>query len=593
MTVHYQGHGVTVHAGDCLDVLAEMGDATVDSVCTDPPYNLNFMAKPWDAYDGQEDAGFAYWLSGLIDGEGHFAVKQHARGTHAPYFQLKMRADERMTLERICRTVGAGSVNIQRHEPNPMAQWIIQDRAGCQRLVDLLDKYPLRAKKEIDYWAWREAVCEWTSRPRGNRWHGRTDNTRMGQIRDRLMQTRAYTSVPWSGNEFQDWCRLWAAECLRVLKPGGHLLAFGGTRTSHRLASAIEDAGFEIRDSIVWLYGSGFPKSLDVGKAIDKAAGAEREVVGPGRWNGVKGTAGRDGGITPDGYVSHGGTQHDLTTPATDAARTWQGWGTALKPAHEPIVVARKPLAGTVAGNVLAHGTGALNIDGCRVGEAGGTTGAFDGSRSSGVFAANDGRIGGTPAGGVQNIAAGRWPANVVLSHADDCGDTVCAGGCPVATLDKQSGELTSGANPSRRGADGERSTYGEYAGQSDANPQRGAETGSASRFFPAFRYEAKAPTTERIRLNGSAHATVKPLDLMRWLVRLVTPPGGVVLDPFAGSGTTAEAALLEGFRCITIEREPDYLPLIVQRINRRRDPVAATRAAPDGPSLFDLLEGA
>jgi len=330
-----------------------------------------------------------------------------------------------------------------------------------------------------------------------------------------------------------------------------------------------------------------FPKSLDVGKAIDRAAGAEREVVGMERtpWKGSAGSITGVHGETyrptgADGYVTK-----PITAPATDAARTWQGWGTALKPAHEPIVVARKPLAGTVAGNVQAHGTGALNIDGCRIGMSDQDRAAT--TRNGTYGKTTPGDIFSKTAMRTQIDPTGRWPANVVLSHADDCGDTVCAGGCPVATLDKQSGEAVSRSGGTTTKALG---VMNDDAWVARDLPRTGHDdSGGASRFF----YTAKASTAERVRLDGPAHPTVKPLDLMRWLVRLVTPPGGTCLDPFAGSGTTAEACLLEGFACITIEREPDYLPLIVQRINRRRDPVAATRAAPDGPNLFDLLEGA
>jgi hypothetical protein len=290
----------------------------------------------------------------------------------------------------------------------------------------------------------------------------------------------------------------WARECLRVLKPGGHLLAFGGSRTWHRLAVAVEDAGFEIRDSIAWLYGSGFPKSHNVGKALVKAG--------------------------------------------ADEAEQWQGWGTALKPAFEPVVVGRKPLNGTVAANVLAHGTGALNIDGCRVpGEGTGTrprswnASMLGGCQTveelrhlaAGDLQCPDPRKGSARVvleylekwlasdGGYQSNSAGRWPANVALD------DT------------------------------------------------QAADLGDPARFFPTFKYQAKAPTGERPKVDGVTHPTVKPLALMRWLVRLVTPPGGVVLDPFAGSGTTVEAALLEGFDVIGIEREAEYLPLIDQRIAR------------------------
>ena len=359
----------------------------------------------------------------------------------------------------------------------------------------------------------------------------------------------------WDGTGIAYDVAMWA-EVLRVLKPGGHLLSFGGTRTWHRMACAVEDAGFEMRDSIAWLYGSGFPKSLDVGKAIDKAAGADREVVGfdaskarPNKTTFAKVPDGTDvSGYGLAGVRDNGAT---LTAPATPDAAKWDGWGTALKPAHEPIVVARKPLAGTVAANVVEHGTGALNIDGCRIGT--------DTSRGD--------RYGGRPAGnsvgqttftqGVKSqpwdVPAGRWPANVVL-------DETCAD-----LLDEQSGVLgVAGNKPEslrQRGGTSDNSCQVPTCAGGPSNAY--ADRGGASRFF----YCAKAPTKERPRHDGTAHPTVKPLTLMRWLVRLVTPPGGTVLDPFTGSGTTLEAALLEGFHAIGIEANPDYLPLIRQRL--------------------------
>lgn len=372
---------------------------------------------------------------------------------------------------------------------------------------------------------------------------------------------------------------LWR-ECLRVLKPGGHLLAFGGTRTYHRLTCAVEDAGFEIRDEIAWLYGSGFPKSLNVSKAIDKAAGAEQEVVGPRRRVDGK----------PPGHSAlklYGGNPDvdlaDLviTAPATDDAKRWQGWGTALKPAHEPIVVARKPLAGTVAANVLAHGTGALNIDGCRV-ESDGSHKRF-GMITRRTTVSGDERIG--PASGMYgagsayvptNHDGGRWPTNVIMTHAatpdgaDACADG-CVPGCPVAELDTQSGNVRSAGIYDR----GPVNSSGPAAINIDRDGYRTgmyADSGGASRFFPVFRYQAKAPTRERPKADGTAHPTVKPLELMRWLVRLVTPPSGLVLDPFVGSGTTAAAAIAEGARCFAIEQHDAYIPLIQQRLNRRQD---------------------
>ncbi|QOC56009.1 methyltransferase [Gordonia phage Clown] len=359
--------------------------------------------------------------------------------------------------------------------------------------------------------------------------------------------------------------REWADECLRVLKPGGHLLAFGGTRTWHRLAVAAEDAGFEIRDSIAWLYGSGFPKSLDVSKAIDRAAGAEREVVGPSPFAARKPNG--SAGVSSVGLSSTPGL--DLTAPATPEAERWAGWGTALKPAFEPVVVGRKPLAGTVAQNVLEHGTGVLNIDGCRVSTQGEKTARppLSTNKHEGWQrpwnADDDAR---------RRVSAhreemhdkrdnlGRWPTNVVLDESQ------------ADVLDEQSGDRP-GMKPGvlRRGATTGRSIGGDSAGT--AEPQDAVtgygDSGGASRFYPTFRYEAKAPTSERPNVDGVQHPTVKPLDLMRWLVRLVTPPNGVVLEPFAGSGTTAEACVHEHKRCIAIEREADYLPLIVSRLTK------------------------
>jgi DNA modification methylase len=328
-----------------------------------------------------------------------------------------------------------------------------------------------------------------------------------------------------SSRLFQAWCEQWARECLRVLRPGGHLLAFGGSRTWHRLASAIEDAGFEMRDSIAWLYGSGFPKSLDVSKAIDKAVGAERtEVVGSRGLNPWREGAPGGSAMKDDGGIRQSFEQVDkMLAPATDDAKQWSGWGTALKPAHEPIVVARKPLIGTVAKNVLEHGTGGLNIDGCRVGATGRPLRVGDyKDTDSAVYEGrlDDSLRGGSKAVGVTN--EGRWPPNVVMDE----------------------------------GIAGELDRLGGYD-----------DAGGPSRFFPVFKYQAKAPKKERPKVDGVAHPTVKPLELMRWLVRLVTPPDGVILDPFLGSGTTLQAADLEGFRCIGIEREDSYLPLIYERM--------------------------
>lgn len=384
-------------------------------------------------------------------------------------------------------------------------------------------------------------------------------------------------------------------ECLRVLKPGGHLLAFGGSRTWHRMAVAIEDAGFEMRDSIAWLYGSGMPKSLDVAQAIDKLdAAAERQArarefqawlrehMTPQRVNELSGTdmghhltthptqpsvatadifdklrphlptvperieelvalrtvesknyaaravvgQHRSGITRGESGVTAAGEGKAKTASHTAEAAEWEGWGTGLKPSFEPIVVARKPMRGTVAATVLAHGTGALNIDATRI-------------------------------GGIE----GRWPSNIALdaSQAD--------------ALDAQTGVLKSGlmrAGQPRKGKAA--GILGEFAPDEVRSDTYG-DSGGASRFFPTFRYEAKAPTSERPNVEGTVHATVKPLALIRWLVRLVTRPGGRVLDLYAGSGTTGEAALLEGMEVDLIELEEDHLPLILARVRKPLHP--------------------
>ena len=635
---YYVDDAVTLWLGDCLEILATLPDASVDSIVTDPPYGLEFMGKSWDRLG---DIGQASH-QGFTDGTGF-------KGLRLP-------------------TGYNASANVK-----------------CGRC----------AKWRYDH-VGRKCECGpeavWPN--------------------VKAQQARA----------MQEWHEAWVMEAFRVLKPGGHMLAFGGSRTWHRLACAVEDAGFEIRDSIAWLYGSGFPKSLDVSKAIDKAAGVEREIVGRKAVSRMLPNDTKWGeGLMAGGVVAG---EVDITAPATPDAARWQGWGTALKPAYEPvvvgrkpaghgailesigshldslgaawqalelapttrtgaaadssaatatsrfesatemssntvtswrecwveicsalststtattsstttdlrtlssslsrltaestqalatsrpgstslasavdnlfasvvcglratlalsatepatastpparrdapasgsafepIVVGRKPLIGTVAANVLAHGTGALNIDGCRVGTSDTLGRARGGWGNAAVGADNYGNFNSI---GI-TVEGGRWPANVILDDSQ------------AAELDRQSGSTRDGVAVNRNKdatAIKPASVYGDYR-NGDLPDQTYGGGGGASRFFPTFRYEAKAPTSERPRVDGIAHATVKPVDLMRWLVRLVTPPGGTVLDPFAGSGTTAEACVVEGFRCVLIEREADYLPLIVARLSK------------------------
>ncbi len=511
MTPYYKDESVTVYAGACIEVMKHLPDNSVDAVCTDPPYGLEFMGKDWDA---------PWKATGAVLG-------------HAT------------------------------------------ERGGFQDSPNGGNPY---SRARVEY--------------------GRGGAASLG---------------------FQAWCEMWATECLRVLKPGGHMLAFGGTRTHHRLACAIEDAGFEIRDSIAWLYASGFPKSLDVSKAIDKRPGIgqhpefaahlteRREAKGLTRqqvalvvvgtatgacwnwehhqfpeakwWPALRDLLDMDeakwGPVIAEAERSRTGLssysarrssnigygadlaaegERFVTAPATDAARRWQGWGTALKPAHEPIVVARKPLAGTVASNVQQWGTGALNIDGCRVG-----TGEDKGVWPKTDRSASRNSMAGGPMrpDAETDRSVGRWPPNVLLDPT------------AATELDRQSGVVTSGvlAPHHKRTTDGGNgTTHGRMPGTIGESY---GDAGGASRFFPVFRYEPKAPAHERPVVDGEAHPTVKPVDLMRWLVRLVCPPGGTVLDPFAGTGPTGEACVIEGFRAVLIERHTPYLPLIRARLTK------------------------
>jgi site-specific DNA-methyltransferase (adenine-specific) len=530
-----------VECGDCLDVLRAMPDASVDAVVTDPPYGLHFMGKAWDRF--------------TIDRQ---TATKRRRSKSPP--------------------VGSGDMH---------------------SAAQTAGEYDFRRNPEF---------CEFM--------------------------------------------RLVGAELLRVAKPGAHLVMFGGQRTHHWAWAGVELAGWEIRDTLSWIFGSGFPKSLNISKAIDSADGLtdQREIVHSYTAGGNAGTPTREkGGTYVTGAPNSAPVELHVTRGASDRSQAWDGWGSALKPAHEPICLARKPLGQTVAANVLQHGTGGLNIDACRVATDWNEPDRPESWKRSGHTANADAeKIAAPPGNGIECHPGGRWPANVILGHSESCRvvgegrvlgsnfqghpeghknqvygkdlrprapsgyadadglETVpvydCAHDCPVRLLSEQSGELTSG------GRSGVVDTIG-YGGRGQPFAAQTIEpsSGTAARFFNQFEldekldapffYCAKAATAERedglarlptrtageltSRKNGTdglkspragagrtssgrrnSHPTVKPVALMRWLVRLVTPPGGVVLDPFAGSFTTGVACWLEDFRVIGIEREAEYVDI-------------------------------
>ena len=325
-------------------------------------------------------------------------------------------------------------------------------------------------------------------------------------------------------------CKKTWAEVLRVLKPGGHLLSFSGSRTYHRMACAIEDAGFEIRDQILWVYGSGFPKSLNIGKAVDNLLGNEREVIG----------IDKDADRFKKYKEQDGCNRNNFNDEITKGNSKHEGWGTALKPAHEPITMARKPLAeNTIAENVMAWGTGGINIDGCRVG----TDLMKWQPRGESV---NYAKTTFEDRTGEKKI--GRFPANFIHDGSEE-----------VLTIFPDT-------NPSKAGIkkpnESNLNCYGKYNAQSELIAGHEDAGGSASRFF----YCAKASKNDREDNNN--HPTVKPNDLMRYLCRLVTPTGGIILDPFMGSGSTGKAAALEGFDFIGIDLDENYCKISEARIN-------------------------
>jgi site-specific DNA-methyltransferase (adenine-specific) len=567
----------TLYIGDMRARLAEIPDESIDAVVTDPPYHLTtgkkggtgiaslnpnspagrsrigtgFMGCGWDSPDSPPiDADFAHWLAGFVDGEGCFSVhKKTVNGceTYDCQFSLALRADDAPIVEEIQQRLG-GIGTIARREPqasNPQVRYCISSQSDCLFLREIFTVFPLRAKKRRDFIAWSHALDCWLE-------HQPREWADMAYYRDALMAVKCY------GSTFSPellWHYRWARLCLRVAKPGAHLIAFGGTRTVHRLMAAIEDAGWELRDTLLWMFGSGFPKS-------------------------------------------------------SNQEGKWEGWGSALKPAYEPIILARKPLIGTIPENLERYGVGALNIDGCRIE----TTDDLNG----GAYAERGGRepmpgdprdgaaLGMFQAGKTADKGfvppPGRWPANVLHDGSDEV----------VAVFPDSDGQLVD-ASSSRKfqnvyspmargnGRDGEPSANDNNDGAVGFKMKPGArrvDSGSAARFFwcpkasRADRNEGlqgmpKRPVnwssgdespgtfqsegTEREQQNF--HPTVKPTELMQYLCRLVAPRGATILDPFMGSGSTGKAAVLEGMNFIGFELDADYAKIAQRRIVSR-DPL-------------------
>jgi site-specific DNA-methyltransferase (adenine-specific) len=546
--------------GDCIAVLKTLPDNSIDAIITDPPYGLEFMGSEWDAPWKQDG-----WQTG-----GGFSKPGNMGGRiPLPSFSATSRTGAANLTCGICGKRARGKDKCQCAEPwyKPIGKRLNPENEGLP-----------------------------------------SDVTSLG------MNTQL--------KAFQAWCEVWARELLRVIKPGGHILAFGGTRMYHRMTCALEDAGWEVRDCLAtWLYGSGFPKSKNVSLAIDKGEGH------PDRGRAIP-TASTH---LPSGKYAEETLTSNPVPPyeaKTEDAKKWEGWGTALKPSHEPVVIARKPLRGTVAENVLTYGTGAMNIDACRVATAGETftvpladpanrTGVV--GRDLGITGSSKDAMQAAQKASIERLQdMGRWPPNTLFVHHPQCKK--------VGTR-QVAGPATYAAGTQTGGYGG---SVGTPVGQPSihyADPETGTETvdlwecvdgcpvktldeqakddGGVSRFFPGFSYTVdddpflycpKANTAEReagcenlpstftatmgdgigerehnpenpSAWRGNFHPTVKPISLMRWLIKLVTPPGGTVLDPFTGSGTTGCAAMYEDCVFVGIEREPGYVQIARTRI--------------------------
>lgn len=524
--------------GEALDALRLLPDDSVDALCTDPPANINFMGKSWDfCGDPVGEPFFGNWLAGFTDGEGCFRIHREKQGEYyACHFQIKMRRDDRRILEQVHEYMGVGRVfdidvsdadREARPGTNPQCMYLVDTRADCERVREVFLAFPLRAKKAREFAFWCRALDAWQVQKRGNRWHGPSDKSSMEALWLEMKALRVYSEIPieipipttGSGNPFVDKLTAIFVEVLRVLKPGAHGLVWALPRTSHWTATALENAGFEIRDVHMHVFGTGMPKSLTANSA-------------------------------------------DIPKDT----------GTALKPAAEHWILVRKPLGMTVSKCFAEYGTGVLQIDACRIGTdgGGGNCPGGDACKCGTNLALSPTK---RPVRENDPGSIGRWPAH--LSFDEEA----------ASVLDEMSGVgqssgMSAGPRANREGFSGPMSEMHRGA------PYRPA--GGASRFF----YVAKGSRSQKDlgcehlpartggyatdREEGSAglsnpragagrtggarntHPTVKSIALMRWLCRLICPPGGLVLDCFTGSGSTGVAALHEGFQFLGVERDLD-----------------------------------
>jgi len=535
--------------GNCLEVLKGMADNSVDSIVTDPPYGLAFMGKKWD-YDVPSEDIWRECLRVLKPG-GHLLAFAGTRTQH----RMAVRIED------------AG------FEIRDMIMWVygclsddteILTEDGWER-YDIAKESSVFTDKKILTYDVKSDIYKWEKPERWNEY--RVDQDIAFRIHsdttDQIVSRGHRCLVERSGKLFFEPAdELFIFERVPILPSNFDGISEDGSQkasyqTTLATVTAFNYSGVIFcptvstgafvarRNGKVFITGnSGFPKSLDVSKAIDKSAGAEREVVGSyevtrdmsgGSWAGLHGKP-------------NNAKQHDITAPATPEAQQWQGWGSSLKPALEPITVARKPFKGTLAENVLEWGTGGINVDGCRVGTGDGRP--LIESKSEASLNAFGNGLNGSRCAGV--TTQGRWPANLIHDGSDEVvGMFPETGKTPSPYFQKSTSVGTVNVSAEK---------------QHDRLSTHHGDSGSAARFF----YRAKASRAERNAGLGDApngHPTVKPISLMRYLVRLVTPPNGIVLDPFGGSGSTACGAVMEGMPFVTIEREAEYIPIIEARV--------------------------